>query len=356
MTQLMDASVVPIRALSLEEALTWLRSNSTSGLSNADLARAWGWNDVRVGRRLKAWERGGQIARSPSGIVVREPSGRRSSEVAIEEAEQLPAVVETPVVVEAPAHCATVDRVYEAPRGSWGHRAVAYLTAVALTSVAGYFSVTGMPELFPGAPVAVMVLAGTMEGAKLVLAGFLAHEWPELGVLLRLVLVALTVGLAGINGAGIFGRLAEAHVGVAAASASAVDERLGSLDARISAQRAAVVDFERRVAQVDGAVEEATRRGRTGGAMALATSLAKQRGELAAGRQREAKALADLEGDRAGLVAERRRVEAGRGPIVFLAAIAGVDVEVAIRWLMLLIVLCCDPAAIALTIAASRRH
>jgi len=30
-------------------------------------------------------------------------------------------------------------------------------------------------------PVAVMVLAGTMEGAKLVLAGFLAHQWHDLG-------------------------------------------------------------------------------------------------------------------------------------------------------------------------------
>jgi len=61
-----------------------------------------------------------------------------------------------------------------------------------------------------------------------------------------------------------------------------------------------------------------------------------------------------LQGQRSGLVAERSRVEAARGPVVYLAAIAGVDVEVAIRWLMLLMVLCCDPAAIALTIAASR--
>jgi len=68
--------------------------------------------------------------------------------------------------------------------------------AAGLTVVAGYFSVTGMRELFPGAPVAVMVLAATMEGAKLVLAGFLAHQWRELGVVLRLVLAVLTVGLA----------------------------------------------------------------------------------------------------------------------------------------------------------------
>jgi hypothetical protein len=35
---------------------------------------------------------------------------------------------------------------------------------------------------------------------------------------------------------------------------------------------------------------------------------------------------------------------------------AGIDTEQAIRWLILLIVLTCDPAAIALTVAASRRR
>src|SRR5208337_2008274 len=48
----------------------------------------------------------------------------------------------------------------------------------------------------------------------------------------RMVLIALTVGLVVINAAGVFGRLAEAHVIVAAASASAVDDP----DARIVVQ------------------------------------------------------------------------------------------------------------------------
>jgi len=167
-----------------------------------------------------------------------------------------------------------------------------------------------------------------------------------------MVLIALTVGLVVINAAGVFGRLAEAHVIVAAASASAVDDP----DARIVVQRAAVSDFEHQLGLVDGVVEEATRCGRTKSALDLAASAATQRAELSAGRQREAAVLADLQGQRAGLVAQRIRVDVARGPIVFLAAIAGVDVEVAIRWLMLLMVVCCDPAAIALTIAASRQN
>jgi len=131
------------------------------------------------------------------------------------------------------------------------------------------------------------------------------------------------------------------------------DERIGILDARINAQRAVVGDFERWLGQVDG---WSRRPPGGGGRSRRSATAAKQRAELAAGRQREAGVLAELQGQRAGLVAERIRVEAARGPIVFLAAIAGVDVEVAIRWLMLLMVLCCDPTAIALTIAASRQN
>ena len=53
---------------------------------------------------------------------------------------------------------------------------------------------------------------------------------------------------------------------------------------------------------------------------------------------------------------ERQRAEAANGPIVYMAAVFGVPVELAIRWLILLMVLTCDPTAIALTVAASRRE
>src|SRR5258705_11275285 len=49
--------------------------------------------------------------------------------------------------------------------------AIALVAALALATVAAYFSVTGMAEIFPGAPVAVMVLSATMEPGKLVKTG-----------------------------------------------------------------------------------------------------------------------------------------------------------------------------------------
>jgi hypothetical protein len=51
--------------------------------------------------------------------------------------------------------------------------AFALVAAVVLAGVAAFFSVTGMVEVFPGAPAAVLALAGSMEAGKLIIAGWL---------------------------------------------------------------------------------------------------------------------------------------------------------------------------------------
>jgi hypothetical protein len=52
------------------------------------------------------------------------------------------------------------------------------------------------------------------------------------------------------------------------------------------------------------------------------------------------------------VAAQGRRIETDAAPIRYVASIFGVtDPEVAIRWLIALMALCCDPLAIALTAA-----
>jgi len=52
-----------------------------------------------------------------------------------------------------------------------------------------------------------------------------------------------------------------------------------------------------------------------------------------------------------------RKIETEAVPIRYVAAIFGVaDQETAIRWLIALMVLCCDPLANALTAAASAQR
>jgi cell division protein FtsB len=225
--------------------------------------------------------------------------------------------------------------------------------ALALATVAAYFSVTGMAEIFPGAPVAVMVLAATMEAGKLVIAGWLAAHWRRVGRKMRSVMVTLVAGLALINAAGVFGKLVEAHVSVAASARSSVTERIETLDARVTAQSATVADLDSRVAQIDRAVDESTRRGRVTRAINIATQQRVTRDGLDTQRQAATATLVGLQTQRAALVGERFRIEASAGPIQYLAMMAGAAPEAAVRWLILLMVLCCDPAAIALTVAAT---
>jgi hypothetical protein len=248
---------------------------------------------------------------------------------------------------------AVPEPVPAAPERARTSRAFALLAALALASVAAYFSVAGMAEIFPGDPIAVMVLAATMEAGKLVIAGWLAAHWRRTNWKMRFVMVALVAGLALINAAGVFGKLVEAHVSVAASSRSGVTERIEALDARVRAQSAVVADLDSRVAQIDRAVDESTRLGRVTRALNIATQQRVTRDGLDTQRQAATATLVGLQAQRAALAGERSRIEASAGPIQYLAMMVGVTPEVAVRWLILLMVLCCDPAAIALTVAAA---
>ena len=245
------------------------------------------------------------------------------------------------------------EPVAAAPERARTSRAFALLAALALATVAAYFSVAGMAEIFPGDPIAVMVLAATMEAGKLVIAGWLAAHWRRTNWKMRFVMVALVAGLALINAAGVFGKLVEAHVSVAATSRSGVTERIEALDARVRAQSAVVADLDGRVAQIDRAVDESTRLGRVTRAINIATQQRLTRDGLDTQRQAATTTLVGLQAQRAALAGERSRIEASAGPIQYLAMMVGVTPEVAVRWLILLMVLCCDPAAIALTVAAA---
>jgi hypothetical protein len=230
---------------------------------------------------------------------------------------------------------------------------IALVAAVGLASVAAFFSVTGMVEVFPGAPAAVMVLAGSMEAGKLIIAGWLAAHWPVVGWKLRTVLMALLTGLALINAAGVFGKLVEAHVAAAVTARAGVSERMEVVGARLVSQSATIADLDHRISQIDAAVEESTRRGRMAGAMNLAERQRSTRDGLSAQRQAATTTLIEMRAQRAALTAEQERVEAAMGPVQYLAVMVGTDSETAVRWLILLMVLCCDPAAIALTVAVA---
>jgi hypothetical protein len=232
----------------------------------------------------------------------------------------------------------------------------AYTAAMALAGAAAWFSIRGMVVLFPGSPLSVIGMACAMESAKLVTAGWLARRWQTTLWVWRFVLVALVAGLAVINAAGVYAQLVAAHVGDRGAAQSAVETKDATLAVRIDVQAKTVADVDTRVAQIDAAIAEATKRGKTSAALSAIEGQRKARAALVEERKREAGTLAALQAERATVAAKGRQIETETAPIAYLAAVFDVaDQETAIRWLIALMVLCCDPLAIVLTAAASSR-
>ena len=88
-----------------------------------------------------------------------------------------------------------------------------YLVALAAIMIAGsaaYFSVTGLGVLFSGAAIAVMIMASSLEFAKLVTATYLKQKWEKIELLSKIYLTTSVVILMLITSAGIFGYLSNA--------------------------------------------------------------------------------------------------------------------------------------------------
>jgi hypothetical protein len=327
--------LVPVRPFSDAEALNWLRSQSDGRItaSAAALGRQWGWNRVRASRHLKAWQAAGYIRRHGDTIIV---NGDVTEGVT------------SAVTPESPVTARRARPVTFA----------ALVAALALAGVSAAFSIDGLTTIFAGAFWPVVTMGTALEIGKLAATAWLTEHWRTAPRPLRLVLVAMIAILMGLNAVGVFGFLTRAHLDHTIAVDLALMDRAADVEARLAVQAQAVADLDRRIGQIDAAIEESTRRGRPAGAMALADAQRRARADLAAARRTEAQALAAMQIEKTKVDAQRRRAEADAGPVRYLAQLIGAsasDLEHTIRLLTLALVAVLDPLAIALLLAAGVR-
>jgi hypothetical protein len=83
-------------------------------------------------------------------------------------------------------------------------------SALIIAGCAAYFSVTGLGVLFAGASMPVMIMASSLELAKLVAATYLKQKWEEIGGFNKWYLTISVAVLMLITSAGIFGYLSNA--------------------------------------------------------------------------------------------------------------------------------------------------
>jgi hypothetical protein len=388
-------NIVAMRALSDQEVLARLIGKRLE-TTTAALARDWRWSASKVRRRLDRWSSAGLIQvkpglggrtvitsvaepdatapverqdRSVATSAVPEPTAASAAPEPTTVSEPALPAAREPIVVSA-AGGATETAIVPCPpitaaapqatapalraRTTSFVNVLAYVVAVALAGIAAYFSIRGMIVLFPGAPTAIVVMGVAMEAAKLVTVAFLAHQWRLLGHLSRGVLVTLVTGLAAINAAGVYSQLVAAHFGDRISATSAVETEASALAAKIEVQTQTVADLDRRVGQIDAAISEMVRRGRTSGALEAIGAQRKLREALVSQRRHEADTLAALKSEAGVVAAKSRQIEVEAAPIMYVAQLMGATTEQAIRLLILLMVLTCDPLALALTAAASR--
>lgn len=85
------------------------------------------------------------------------------------------------------------------------------IAALSVSASAAFYSVTGLSKLFAGASTEVLIMAGSLEVAKLVIATLLHRYWKELNKLLRFYLTSAVVILVLITSMGIYGFLSAAY-------------------------------------------------------------------------------------------------------------------------------------------------
>lgn len=234
------------------------------------------------------------------------------------------------------------------------------IVAIALTATAAWFSVNGMVVLFSAASTvtAIVVMGIVLETAKIVTAAFIASHGRTRGRHWSLILPLFVMGLMIANAAGVFGQLVAAHLGDRLVVSADLETKDAHRANNIEVAQGKLADDDRQIAQIDAAIDAATKRGRAKGAMQLADQQKRKRAALVADRQRDADALAGLKTERTAGRGQQKRVEAEAAPIIYAAKLLGIerDPETITQWLIALIVVCFDPLAICLTAAVFGRR
>lgn len=236
-----------------------------------------------------------------------------------------------------------------------------FLSALAVSGCAAWFSVAGLISIFSSAPLATGLMGGSLELAKLVAASWIYRNWHTAPRILRYYFTASVVVLSIITSLGIFGYLSKAHLDQAAVTGQSVGQ-LALIDEKIRTHRENIDASRKALKQMDEAVDQVMARSSdekgADKAVAIRRSQQKERGRLLSEIETEQKAVTQLNEQRAPLSAEVRKIEAEIGPIKYVAElIYGASTEdmigKAVRLIIMSLIFVFDPLAILLVIAGN---
>ena len=234
------------------------------------------------------------------------------------------------------------------------------LSALSVSASAAFYSVFGLSKLFAGASMEVIIMAGALEAAKLVVASLLYQYWDVINKMLRAYLMLAVFILMVITSGGIYGFLSGAFQETNTES-QFLDAQVQILDSKRTRFIESRDDLKLTVKELTTSLSNPTMIQYVDSASGQVVTTTSSRTRRMLEKQlKEAKNSLTEVTDSIGAydvkILERQiGNESARelGPLKYMAELTGQPMEQIVNWFMLLIIFVFDPLAIAMVVAAN---
>ena len=234
------------------------------------------------------------------------------------------------------------------------------LSALSVSASAAFYSVFGLSHLFAGASTQVIIMAGALEIAKLVVASLLYQYWDTINKFLRVYFMLAVFILMVITSGGIYGYLSGAYAETATQS-DFLDRQVAIIDQkriRFEEQR---VELKKSIVTWSEALTNPTTIqyvDKETGQLVTTTSSRQRRlleSQLQSANMRYNAVTDSIAHLDITILDAQINNESARelGPLKYIAALTNQPMDKIINWFMLLIIFVFDPLAIAMVVAAN---
>jgi hypothetical protein len=246
-------------------------------------------------------------------------------------------------------------------------------SALSVSASAAFYSVSGLSKLFAGASLEVIIMAASLEVAKLVIASLLYQYRKTLPRSLKIYLTSAAAVLVLITSMGIYGFLSAAYQETAN-KAGNIDAQISLVEVKRDNVRDQLTVYNAEKTTVNGAISELRAglsnnviqyKDRETGEIITTTSSSTRRAlerqlDQAVERQAEINSKVDeLNEQLFEYETEIVEIQTGNdlagelGPLKYLSGLTGIPMDKIINILLLTIIFVFDPLAISLVIAAN---
>ena len=213
------------------------------------------------------------------------------------------------------------------------------LSALAISGMAAFFSVTGIAMLFSGSFFAVALMATSLEIGKLVTASFLYRYWNLINWIQKTYMVVAAVVLIGITSMGIFGFLSNSYMG----ASQNFNVMITKLDVYKDQLEVLIEDKQFLKDELEIAVNSLPDN--------YITAKRNLRNEYNPLITEKTTQIGDLKNKIGSLEIEMVDTGVDVGPLLYIADAFDTDIDTAVKYIMFILILVFDPLAVMLVIS-----